>query len=398
MPNKETDVELPRPADQRTARRNKRRLPVLGVVIALSLIAAACGSDGSDQSNAATSPQSDSGDSSNDDASSQDEDDGTEDNGRETVVAEGSGEEPSEPADPRLPEVVVDESLTIPYKSIDVLDSTMSYLESGEGDTVLFVHGNPTSAYLWRNVIPYVAQDHRAIAVDLIGMGRSGKPEIDYTFEDQYQYFEAFIEELGIDRLTFVAHDWGAALAWEYAQRNPERVIRFAFMEGLLPPAFPAPSFEALGDETGPIFRALKDDVEGENLVIDGNMFIEQVLPGFVDRPLGDEAMEAYRAPYLEAEDRWPMLVWPREVPIAGEPAEIVQTLNEIEDFMTSTEMPVLLAYAEPGVLVPPKAVDWYVERIANLETAYVGRGLHFIQEDQPDAIGRAIQDWLRRN
>jgi len=298
----------------------------------------------------------------------------------------------------KLPAPEISEELTIPRKTVDVLGSQISYLELGAGAPVVFIHGNPTSSYLWRNVMPYVANSRRAIAVDLIGMGRSSKPNIEYTFEDHYRHFSAFIDALGIGELTLVGHDWGATLAWEYARRNPQRVKRLAFMEGVLPPAFPAPSFEAMGPEMEKMFRAFKDPVEGPRIVMDENMFVEQVLPGFVNRTLGEEAMRIYRAPFPSREDRKPVLAWPREVPIGGKPESTTTVLHNVSDFMAKTDMPVLLLYAEPGAVVPPAAVDWYVGRIANLETNFVGQGFHYIQEDHPDAVGRAIADWIRRN
>lgn len=297
----------------------------------------------------------------------------------------------------KLPPLSVSEELSLARKTAQVLDSTMTFIESGKGDTVLFLHGNPTSAYLWRNILPYAGKDHRAVAVDLIGMGGSGKPDITYTFADHVRYLDAFIETLGPDPITLVGHDWGAALAWHYAQRHPDKVEKLAFMEGVLPPAFPKPSFESMG-ELGDIFRAFKDSEKGHQLVIEQNMFVEEVLPNMVNRPLGDAAKAEYGAPYQLASHRAPTLSWPREVPIAGEPAATVTALQDIETFMQQTEMPVLLLYADPGVLVPPAATGWYTDRISNLETAYIGRGLHFFLEDQPDAVGRAIADWLRRH
>jgi len=304
----------------------------------------------------------------------------------------------AEPGQRKLPAPVISEALTIPQKAVDVLGSRMTYLELGKGEPVLFVHGNPTSSYLWRNVMPHIGDGHRAIAIDLIGMGGSAKPDIAYSFDEHYRYFAAFIDALRLDTVTLVGHDWGATLAWEYARRNPTRVRRLAFMEGVLPPAFPAPSFEAMGPDMEKMFRAFKDPVLGPRVVMDEHMFVEQILPGFVNRTLGDEAMRAYRAPFLEREARRPVLAWPREVPIAGEPASTTAALNVISAFMATTKMPVLLVYAEPGAVVPPSAVAWYIQRIANLETSFVGQGMHYIQEDQPDGVGRAIADWIRRH
>jgi haloalkane dehalogenase len=298
-----------------------------------------------------------------------------------------------------LPPATISEENPLPRHEVAVLDSTMSYLDTGgEGEVVLLLHGNPSAAYLWRNVIPFVAEGHRAIAPDLIGMGHSGKPTIDYTYADHARYLDAFIEALGLTEITLVGHDWGAALAWDYARRHPEKVVQLAFMEGVLPPAFPQPSYEAMGPEMGGMFQAMRDPEQGYQMIMGGNMFVEQILPMMIDRTLGDVARAEYGLPYREVEARLPTWIWPREVPIGGEPASSVTLMEDIRAFMDRTRMPVLLAYAEPGVLVPPAAVPFYTGLIDNIETAYIGRGLHFIQEDQPAAIGRAIADWLRRN
>ncbi len=298
----------------------------------------------------------------------------------------------------KLATIEVEESTNLELKSVKVFDSNMTYLEQGKGDPVLFIHGNPTSSYLWRNVLPYAAEKSRAIAVDLIGMGGSDKPNIDYTFEQQYSYLSGFIEELELKRITLVGHDWGAALAWEYARNNPNQVIRLAFMEGVLPPGFPVSDFDSMGEEMGNMFRAFKDPEKGRELVIENNIFVEEVLPGFVNRTLRSDAMTRYRQPYLENSSRKPLLAWPRQVPIAGEPKSTWDMMVNIKSFMAKTQMPVLLLYAEPGVLTPPDAVPWYTNKIQNLESSFVGQGLHFIQEDQPDAIGRGLSDWMRRN
>jgi len=297
----------------------------------------------------------------------------------------------------KLPRLEVSEKHNIEQKFINVHGSKITYLEIGKGKTVIYIHGNPTSSYLWRNVMPHVAQTHRNIAIDLIGMGNSDKPDINYTFADHYRYVSGFIDALGVNSVILVGHDWGAALAWEYARRNPERVSALAFMEGVLPPAFPVPSFEAMGKDMGGMFRAFKDPVQGTQMVIEDNMFVEQLLPNMINRKLGEVAMNSYRAPFISKESRKPILVWPREVPIAGEPKSTVNALGMIGDFMSKTKMPTLLLYADPGVIISREAVSWYIDKISNLETAFIGQGLHFIQEDQPDAIGLAIADWLRR-
>lgn len=301
-------------------------------------------------------------------------------------------------AEPQLPAPVIAEELSIARHSVEVLGSTMSYLEQGQGDTVLFIHGNPTAAYLWRNIMPHVSDTHRTIAVDLIGMGHSAKPEIDYTFADHARYLDAFVQEMGLSEITLVGHDWGAALAWDFARRHPEMVVKLVFMEGVLPPSFPQASYEAMGEEMGGMFRAMRDPEQGHQMIMEGNMFVENILPMMINRPLGEAAKAEYGAPYAEMDDRLPTWIWPREVPIGGEPASNVTLMEDIQTFMSNTEMPVLLAYADPGVLVPPQAVPFYTNLISNIETAFIGQGLHFIQEDQPDSIGRAIEDWLRRH
>lgn len=301
-------------------------------------------------------------------------------------------------AENKLPIAQISEEHSIPRHEISVLGSTMSYLEQGEGDIVLFIHGNPSSAYLWRNIIPYAAKTHRAIAVDLIGMGHSGKPDIQYSYADHAQYLDAFIKTKALSNITIIAHDWGAALAWDFARQNPDKVSKIAFMEGVLPPAFPQASYEAMGEEMGGMFKAMRDDVQGYEMIMKGNMFVNAILPQMINRPLGSQAREEYGAPYQNIGARLPTWAWPKEVPIGGEPASNVKLMQDIESFMGETDMPVLLAYAEPGVLVPPQAVPYYTGLIKNIETSFVGQGLHFIQEDQPHSIGRAIEDWLRRN
>lgn len=301
--------------------------------------------------------------------------------------------------DHKLPAIEIDDELHLSKKYLSVLGEKMAYLETGEEhqNVVVFIHGNPTSSYLWRNVIPHVSKSFRSIAIDLIGMGDSSKPEISYSFTDHYRYVSAFIEKLNVDEITLVGHDWGAAIAWEYARKNQSIVKSLTFMEGLVPPAFPIASYNAMGEEMGSMFKAFNDPIMGEKMVIQDHLFVEKILPGFVNRKLSNIAMEAYRKPYIALDARKPILAWPREVPIAGHPQHTKQTLLDISEFMSNTKMPVLLLYAKPGVLVNQQAVDYYLNKISNLETTYVGQGLHFIQEDQPDAIGLAIHDWLRR-
>lgn len=286
-----------------------------------------------------------------------------------------------------------------PFKShyVQLSAGRIHYIDEGQGKPLVFIHGNPSSSFLWRNIVPYVSSSHRVIALDLMGMGRSDKPENDYRFFDHFEFLQQFLTALDLQEITFVVHDWGAALGFEYARRYPEEVEAIAFMEGVLPPIFPQPSFDNLGPELGPLFQLLKDPARGHEFIIEQNGFVEQLLPNFVNRSLSEAEMAVYRAPFTSSTSRKPILIWPQEIPIAGLPQDIVLMMQDIEEFMASTNKPMLLLYASPGAVLPPDAVPWFEETIDQLETAYIGQGLHFIQEDQPQAIGRALADWLRR-
>lgn len=288
-------------------------------------------------------------------------------------------------------------SAEFPYDSrfVEVDGATMHYVEEGEGAPILFLHGNPTSAYLWRNIIPYVSDQGRAIAVDLIGFGQSDKVEGAYTFQDHYGYVEGFVEALGLEDVTLVVHDWGSALGLYYAANNSDNVAAVAFMEALTPPAFPMPSLEAMGPYAD-LFRAFRTPDEGRALIIDQNFFIEQLMPQAILRPLSDAEMDAYRAPFLDAADREPIYVWPNEIPIAGQPARNVAVVDAIGQWLATSDQPKLVLYASPGALTPPEAVAWMAENFSNLQTRFIGNGVHYLQEDEPEAIGRNLSDWLR--
>ncbi len=308
------------------------------------------------------------------------------------------------PADASTPETAPDtvqaRSLAaFPYPShyVEVLDSRMHYVEVGSGHPVLFLHGQPTWSYLWRNILPYVAPRGRAIAVDLIGMGRSGKPDIEYRYADHIRYLEAFIEALELEDVTLVMHDWGSTLGFDYAMRHPSNIRGLAFMEALVPPAFPLPGFDALPEPAREAFRGFRDPETGRALLIDQNVFIEQMLPGMILRQLEPGELDAYRQPFLEPSAREPVYRWPNELPIGGEPADTHQLMERIGRWLTETELPKLHLYASPGAANPAAVVDWTAEHMKNIETVFVGAGIHFIQEDQPESIGRALADWLRR-
>jgi len=282
-------------------------------------------------------------------------------------------------------------SADFPYESryVEVLGSRMHYVDEGEGEVVVFIHGNPTSSYLWRNVIPHVAKSYRAIAIDLIGMGKSDKPDIDYTYLDHRKYVNAFIEKLNLQHITFVIHDWGSVLGFDYAMQHEDNVAGIAFMEALVPPSLPFASEPAPESP----FGLMRTAGVGEKMILEDNYFVEQMIPGAVIRTLEPAEMEAYRAPYPDPASRKPTLMWPRELPMAGNPVVNQEIILNIGQWMKTTDIPMLYFYATGR----DTTASYYVENLHNIETLFLGAGRHYLQEDHPESIGRAVHDWRRR-
>ncbi|MCL1588349.1 MAG: haloalkane dehalogenase [Actinomycetia bacterium] len=277
--------------------------------------------------------------------------------------------------------------------SIEIGGLTMAYEEVGEGDPIVFLHGNPTSSYLWRNIIPHLADSYRCIAPDLIGMGDSDKlpdsgPD-SYTFVEHRGYLDALLDSLDLgDRVALVIHDWGSGLGFDWANRNRDRVAGIAYMEAIVQPVTWAEWPEAARS----IFGALRSDV-GETIVLDKNVFVERILPSSVIRDLSTEEMDVYRAPYLvPGESRRPTLTWPRQIPIDGEPADTFEIVTSYASWMAANDLPKLFINAEPGsILIGPQREFC---RTWKNQTEVTVPGLHFIQEDSPDEIGEAIASW----
>lgn len=305
--------------------------------------------------------------------------------------SEGAGEPPARPTPEGL-EISAD----FPFESryIEVLGSTMHYVEEGEGDPILFLHGNPTSSYLWRNIIPHVSDQGRAIALDLIGMGKSDKPDIDYTFQDHIRYVEAFIRALDLKNITLVIHDWGSGIGLNYAAHNADNVVGIAMMEAMVAGAFPRDFLPAEGS----FFYNLRHPEIGPRLIYDENFFVELALPGGVWRGLSEAEMEHYRAPYIERDARKPTYVWPQEVPFADGPARNAEAMESYMAWLTGSDVPVLLFYVSPGAIISPATAETLAGSLRNIETRFLGPGSHFIQEDYPHQIGQGIADWRRRN
>jgi haloalkane dehalogenase len=277
--------------------------------------------------------------------------------------------------------------------TVDVLDSTIYYEESGSGAPVVLLHGNPGSSYLWRNVAPGVGHS-RVLAPDLIGMGRSGKPDLPYSFADHARYLDAWFDALGLDGVVLVGHDWGGALAFDWAARHPDRVRGVAFLEAIIRPL--------ARSELAP--RALQRsemvlDPANEDMLLGGDTLIRTAFTGGVLTPVSDDDLQHYLAPYSTRESRRPVLAWARQIPLDGEPAELVTRVEAFDAWLaTSAQVPKLLMTFEGAVLIDKSMVDWCAEHIAALEIVGCGKAGHHAPEDRPKEIAEAISDWRDRH
>lgn len=284
----------------------------------------------------------------------------------------------------------------LPKKFAQVHGLRMAYTEMGQGDPIVFLHGNPTSSYLWRNILPGLAGLGRCIAPDLIGMGDSDKlPDSgpgSYTFIEHRRYLDSLLEQLGVNKhVTLVVHDWGSGLGFDWANRHRDAIKGIAYMEALVRPA----SWAEWPEIIRPLFQGFRSEA-GETMVLKKNVFVEKVLPGSVLRGLTPEEMNVYRRPFMAAgEDRRPTLSWPRQIPLDGEPAEVVGIATDYSTWLEGSSIPKLFINAEPGALLTGAIRD-YCRSWPNQEEVTV-RGSHFIQEDSPVEITRALHDWASR-
>jgi haloalkane dehalogenase len=277
-----------------------------------------------------------------------------------------------------------------PRRELQALGATMSYVDVGDGDPVVFLHGNPTWSYLWRNVIPHVAAQGRCLAPDLVGMGNSGPaPSSSYRFRDHARYLDAWFDALDLrSNVTLVLHDWGSALGFDWARRHPQQVRGIVYMEALVQPR----RWEDFPAGRDRIFRALRSE-EGEKLVSEQNVFVEAVLPKSVLRRLQAAEMDAYRLPFLEPASRTPMLTWARELPLDGSPSDVVQVVEKYGRWLATSPIPKLFINAEPGALLTGRAREfcrtWPNQREITVP------GIHYVQEDAPHEIGSAVQKFI---
>ncbi len=272
----------------------------------------------------------------------------------------------------------------------------MAYLDEGEGDAIVFQHGNPTSSYLWRNIMPHCAGLGRLIACDLIGMGDSEKlPDpgpARYTYAEQRDYLFALWNQLDLgDRIVFVIHDWGSALGFDWASKHPQRVAGIVYMEALVAPV----TWADWPENARRAFQGFRS-AGGEDMILAKNMFVERVLPGSVLRELSDEEMAEYRRPFVNAgEDRRPTLTWPRQIPIEGEPADVVRVVEDYSRWLAKSDVPKLFINADPGSILTGRQRE--ICRAWPNQREVTAKGLHFLQEDSPDEIGQAVADFVRR-
>jgi haloalkane dehalogenase len=281
----------------------------------------------------------------------------------------------------------------IALSQIRVLDSTMAYREAGDhkAPVALFLHGNPTSSYIWRNILPLVAPVAHCIAPDLIGFGQSGKPAIEYRFSDHVRYFDTFLEQAGITSAFVIAQDWGSGLAFHLAARRPDFIRGLAFMEFIRP----MPTWNDFHPDQIETFQKFRTSGVGEEMILEGNAFIEGVLPAATVRKLTDEEMFVYRAPFPTPESRRPTWRFPNELPIEGKPADVYSAIEIAHQALAESPYPKLLFVGNPGALISPAFAEGFAKTLQNCRVVQLSSGLHYLQEDHPDVIGANIKEWL---
>lgn len=275
------------------------------------------------------------------------------------------------------------------FKEID--GATMHYIDEGEGDPIIFMHGNSTWSYTWRNVIPYLSGNARCIAFDLVGHGKSDKPDIDYRYVTHYKYVEAFLDSLNLKNYTMVLHDWGGGLGFNYAMHHQDELKGLVFMETFVR------TFDSWDDWPPDLvegFKQFRTKDVGWDLIVEKNVFMEQILPYGVKRGLSEEEMEAYLAPHRDKKHRKPLWVWPQELPIEGEPADTAKIIRDYVDQLKKSPVPKLLFYVEPGAIVPEATAIMCEQNFPNLEKVFLGEGGHYVSEDHPHEIGEKLASW----
>jgi haloalkane dehalogenase len=283
-------------------------------------------------------------------------------------------------------------SADFPFQSnfLEINGNQMHYIDEGEGDPVLFLHGNPTSSYLWRNIIPYLTGSARCIAPDLIGMGKSDKADVAYRFADHYDYLKNFIQKLALTNITLVLHDWGSALGFHYASKHPENIKAICFMEAI----YKIPKWAELPAKPKLAFKMLRTPGLGWLMVSVLNLFVKKILPDLVVRKLTTKEQEIYSEPYPTIRSRKPLRVWPEEVPFDGRPEDVSEAVESYHNWLKKTQIPKLCFYAKPGLLLQKEDAKWISENYPHTKTVFLGKGLHYLQEDHPHRIGEELETW----
>jgi haloalkane dehalogenase len=285
-------------------------------------------------------------------------------------------------------------SSEFPFESkfMEIHGNNMHYIEEGNGDPVLFLHGNPTSSYLWRNIIPYLSPVARCIAPDLIGFGKSDKPDLEYRFFDHVHYVEGFIEKLELKNVTLVIHDWGSAIGFHYAMQNEDNVKGIAFMEALLKGA----KWSEFPKDFKMGFKLFRTKGVGWFMIAVLNVFLEKILPNATARKLNEEEMRHYEEPFKTIKSRKPLWRMPNDIPIDGHPKDVDDTVNTYNKKLQQSSIPKLLFYAHPGGLITRSGVDWCNQNLKNLKSVDIGQGIHYLQEDNPHLIGEELLKWYK--
>ncbi len=295
-------------------------------------------------------------------------------------------------------------SSEFPFQSkyLEVKGSKMYYIEEYNDDnnpnqlTFLFIHGNPTSSYLWRNIIPYVKENGKAVAIDLIGMGKSDKPDIAYTLKDHIKYVNCFIKKKKLKNIVLVLHDWGSAIGFHYASHHEKNIKAMIFMESLVKPKL---KWNDFNPKVKQLFQNFRDAKIGHKMIAENNFFINKFLfeIGTI-RDLSTTEKVYYNAPYSTVKSRKPIEIWPKEIPIESLPTYPTKIMTNYVSWLKQTKIPKLLLYAKPGMIMPEEFVEQFKKEVKNLDTKYIGKGVHYLQEDNPHAIGKAIKEWINNN
>ena len=276
-------------------------------------------------------------------------------------------------------------------KFVDVHGSKMHYVDVGEGEPILFLHGNPTSSYLWRNIIPHLSGQGRCIAVDLVGMGKSDHPDIGYRYDDHYRYVSGFIDALEIgSNLTLVIHDWGSALGFRWAHEHETSVKAIAFMEAMVRPL----TFDDMPGSLRIAFRMMRSPGVGWLMISVANIFIKKMLPDLTHAKMSREALAYYASAFPTIASRKAVRQWPAEVPLNGKPADNAAIVEAYREWLTRTELPKLLFHGNAGIAIKEAEIAWCREKLANLHVVDLGDGIHFVQETHPDLIGKELSNW----